>query len=417
MIAQPQILFRGIDKTMLMVAAMLLLIGLTMIASASIDIAEARNGNSFHYVIRHGIFILLGLVAALFVYQLPTQWWQQTGWVALTVSLLLLVIVLIPGIGREVNGSVRWISFGGLNLQPSELAKLFLVAYLAGYLVRRREEVVSSWWGFIKPMLVLMVAAVLLLAEPDFGATVVIGTAFMGMIFLSGARVGQFLLLIAGCLVSVVLLVLSQPYRLKRLTGYTDPWADQYASGYQLTQSLIAFGRGDIAGVGLGNSIQKQFYLPEAHTDFVFAILAEEFGLFGTLVVIGLFALLVYRICKTAFKAEQSKQLFSAYLTYGIAILFGVQAFINMGVNMGLLPTKGLTLPLVSYGGSSLIVSCMCLGIVARVQKELADPKVQQVSQEQQDTELRREKTGYRSALDARKTAKSSDYQRGAYAR
>ena len=373
MIPQNQLPFFGIDKSMLAMAGTLLLIGFIMIASASIDVAEARNSNSFYYVIRHGIFIMLGLIAALFVYQLPTQWLHQSGWAALSLALFMLVLVLIPGIGREVNGSVRWISLGGLNLQPSELAKLLLVAYLAGYLVRRREEVVTSWWGFLKPMIVLMFAALLLLAEPDFGATVVIGSAFLGMIFLSGAKVGQFLLLIIGCLMSVVLLILSQPYRLKRLTGYTDPWADQYASGYQLTQSLIAFGRGDIAGVGLGNSIQKQFYLPEAHTDFVFAILAEEFGLIGTVLVILLFAVLVYRICKTGFIAEKKGQLFSAYLTYGIAILFGVQAFINMGVNMGLLPTKGLTLPLVSYGGSSLIVSCMCLGIIARVQKELAE--------------------------------------------
>lgn len=372
MTTTPHVKFQGIDIIMIFAASVLLMIGLIMIASASIDIAEARTGNAFHYVTRHGIFIILGLVAALFVYQLPSNWWQQSGWLALSISIFLLALVLVPGIGREVNGSVRWIGFGSLNLQPSEIAKLFLVAYLAGYLVRRRDEVVASWWGFAKPMIVLFFAALLLLAEPDFGATVVIGSAFLGMIFLSGAKIGQFILLIAACLVSVVLLVISQPYRLKRLTGYTDPWADQYASGYQLTQSLIAFGRGDIAGVGLGNSIQKQFYLPEAHTDFVFAILAEEFGLIGTFFVIGLFALLVYRICKTGLKAEQNGQLFSAYFSYGIAILLGVQSFINMGVNMGLLPTKGLTLPLVSYGGSSLIVSCMCIGIIARLQRESA---------------------------------------------
>lgn len=412
MMAQHQKPFVGVDNFMLATAGTLLLIGFIMIASASIDIAEARNSNSFYFVIRHGIFILLGLVAALFVYQLPTQWYQQTGWVALSFSLVMLVVVLIPGIGREVNGSVRWISLGGLNLQPSELAKLLLVSYLAGYLVRRREEVVTSWWGFLKPMIVLMLAALLLLAEPDFGATVVIGSAFLGMIFLSGAKVGQFLLLIAGCLTSVVLLILSQPYRLKRLTGYTDPWADQYASGYQLTQSLIAFGRGDITGVGLGNSIQKQFYLPEAHTDFVFAILAEEFGLIGTLLVIILFALLVYRICKTGFIAEQKGQLFSAYLTYGIAILFGVQAFINMGVNMGLLPTKGLTLPLVSYGGSSLIVSCMCLGIVARVQRELAELPV--ISNSDKNCESENEPKYEHQAGSALKVI---HYPRGGYAR
>lgn len=372
MIMKPQLPFQGVDSLMMAVTCLLLVTGLIMIASASIDIAEARSGNAFHYVTRHGIFIALGLIAALFVYQLPSTWWQQSGWMALSAALFLLLLVLIPGVGKEVNGSVRWIGFGSLNLQPSEIAKLFLVTYLAGYLVRRRDEVVASWWGFAKPMIVLIVAALLLLAEPDFGATVVIGSAFLGMIFLSGAKLGQFIILIVGCLVSVVLLVVSQPYRLKRLTGYTDPWADQYASGYQLTQSLIAFGRGDLAGVGLGNSIQKQFYLPEAHTDFVFAILAEEFGLIGTLIIIVLFAVLVYRICRTGFMAEKKGQLFSAYFSYGIAILLGVQAFINMGVNMGLLPTKGLTLPLVSYGGSSLVVSCMCIGIIARIQKELS---------------------------------------------
>tara|TARA_R110002072_G_scaffold90500_3_gene202383 strand:+ start:10882 stop:12114 length:1233 start_codon:yes stop_codon:yes gene_type:complete len=372
MTMKPQVPFQGVDTQMLVVTCLLLVTGLIMIASASIDIAEARSGNAFHYVTRHGIFIALGLIAALFVYQLPPMWWQKSGWMALSAALFLLTLVLIPGIGKEVNGSIRWISFGSLNLQPSEIAKLLLVAYLAGYLVRRRGEVIASWWGFAKPMIVLFIVALLLLAEPDFGATVVIGSAFLGMIFLSGAKIGQFILLIIACLISVVLLVISQPYRLKRLTGYTDPWADQYASGYQLTQSLIAFGRGDIAGVGLGNSIQKQFYLPEAHTDFVFAILAEEFGLIGTLIVIVLFALLVYRICRTGFMAEKKGQLFNAYFTYGIAILLGVQAFINMGVNMGLLPTKGLTLPLVSYGGSSLIVSCMCIGIVARIQKQVS---------------------------------------------
>jgi cell division protein FtsW len=412
MTPSPYLPFQGVDRVMLAVTAMLLLTGLIMIASASIDIAEARTGNSFHYVSRHGIFIALGLVAALFVYQLPSGWWQQSGWLALSVALFLLALVLIPGIGREVNGSVRWISFGSLNLQPSEIAKLFLVSYLAGYLVRRRDEVVASWWGFAKPMIVLFVAALLLLAEPDFGATVVIGTAFLGMIFLSGAKIGQFIILIIACLISVVLLIISQPYRLKRLTGYTDPWADQYASGYQLTQSLIAFGRGDIAGVGLGNSIQKQFYLPEAHTDFVFAILAEEFGLIGTLIVIILFALLVYRICRTGFLAEKKGQLFHAYFSYGIAILLGVQAFINMGVNMGLLPTKGLTLPLVSYGGSSLVVSCMCIGIIARIQKEIAfNEDISVVSDDFTKTKQQTSKENYGRLLNRK------DIHRGDYAR
>jgi len=356
------------DVALLFSAFTLIMIGLIMIASASIDVADVRNGNPFHYVIRHGSFVVMGVIAGLIVYQLPPSWWQKTGWLALSASLVMLITVLI--IGKEVNGSTRWIGLGTLNIQPSELTKLLLVSYLAGYLVRRRDEVMTSWWGFAKPMLVLVVIAVLLLLEPDFGATVVIASAFLGMIFLSGAKLGQFILLISGCLVAAWALIQSSPYRLQRLTGYTDPWADQFGSGYQLTQSLIAFGRGDWAGVGLGNSIQKQFYLPEAHTDFVFAILAEEFGLIGTITVVVLFSVLVYRALIIGNAAEKSKQLFSAYFAYGIGILLGVQAFINIGVNMGLLPTKGLTLPLVSYGGSSLIVSCMCIGVLARIHNE-----------------------------------------------
>jgi cell division protein FtsW len=359
---------KSYDTTLLLAASSLLVVGLVMIASASIDIADVRNGNPFHYIIRHGLFVVLGIIAGGIVYQLPTSLWQKSGWIALSASLIMLVTVLI--IGKEVNGSTRWIGLGSLNIQPSELTKLLLVSYLAGYLVRRRDEVMKTWWGFAKPMLVLMVIAGLLLMDPDFGATVVIGAAFLGMIFLSGAKLGQFTLLISACLAAAWGLIHSSPYRLKRLTGYTDPWADQFGSGYQLTQSLIAFGRGDWAGVGLGNSIQKQFYLPEAHTDFVFAILAEEFGLIGTVLVVILFSTLVYRALMIGNLAERSNKLFSAYFAYGIGILLGVQSFINIGVNMGLLPTKGLTLPLVSYGGSSLIVSCMCIGVLARIYHE-----------------------------------------------
>ena len=371
------------DNVMLFVSILLVLTGLIMIASASVDIADARNGNPFHYVTRHGVFIVLGCIAGIFTYQLPSSWWEKTGWLALSLTLLLLVVVILPGVGKTVNGSTRWISLGGLNFQPSELAKLLLVSYLAGYLVRRLDEVRSTWWGFAKPMLVLGLVALLLLSEPDLGSTVVIGCAFLGMIFLSGARLGQFIVLILGCLAAVALLIYSQPYRLKRLVGYTDPWADPYGSGYQVIQSLIAFGRGDWSGVGLGNSIQKQFYLPEAHTDFVFAIMAEEFGLIGTMVVVSLFMVLIYRALRIGYLAEKNKQLFSAYFAYGIGILFAVQSFINIGVNMGLLPTKGLTLPLVSYGGSSLIVSCMCIGVLLRIHKDISLAEEQRGDEEE----------------------------------
>lgn len=361
---------KGVDFWLLGSAGALLMIGFIMISSASIDIADIRNGNPFFYAMRHGTFLLLGLVAGFAVVNVPVTWWKNSGWMLLFVSIALLILVLLPGVGRTVNGSTRWIGFGGLNLQVSELAKLFLIAYMASYLDRRREEVMASWWGFLKPMIVMVMAAFLLLMEPDFGATVVIASAVLGMIFLSGARVGQFSILIAACSVIAVLLVISQPYRLKRFTGYTDPWADQFGSGYQLSQALIAFGRGEWTGLGLGNSIQKLFYLPEAHTDFVFAILAEEFGLLGCFVVIALFSILVFRALKIGFKAEQANQRFAAYFAYGIGLLIGGQALINMGVNTGLLPTKGLTLPLVSYGGSSLVVSCMCVGVLVRINLE-----------------------------------------------
>jgi len=238
-------------------------------------------------------------------------------------------------------------------------------------LVRRHDEVLESWWGFAKPMMVLGLAGVLLLSEPDLGAAVVIGTAFVGMMFLSGIKLGRFVLLLALCAVLLVVLIQLQPYRLERLVGYTDPWEHQFGAGYQLVQSLIAFGRGEWLGVGLGNSIQKQFYLPEAHTDFVYAILAEEFGLLGSLFVISLFTVLVWRAMQIGAMATRAGDMFSAYFAYGIAILMGVQAFINMGVNMGLLPTKGLTLPLVSYGGSSLVVSCMSIGVLLRIHSDL----------------------------------------------
>lgn len=359
-----------IDKALLAAALSLLLIGLVMIASASIDVADVRNNDPFFYFTRHATFIFLGLAAGLVTYFLPISWWQSNAWFLLIASFALLTMVVLPGVGKTVNGSTRWIAIGSINIQPSEVAKLFLVAYLAGYLVRRHDEVRQSWWGFTKPMLVLTVAAFLLLSEPDFGATVVIGAAFMGMIFLSGAKLHQFGVLVVVCLVVLMGLIWSQPYRMERLIGYTDPWADQFGAGYQLTQSLIAFGRGDIAGVGLGNSLQKQFYLPEAHTDFVFAILAEEFGLLGSIFIVLMFSLLIYRAFKIARVAEKASMLFHAYLSYGIAILLGVQASINLGVNMGLLPTKGLTLPLVSYGGSSLVVSIACIAILLRVHNE-----------------------------------------------
>jgi cell division protein FtsW len=280
------------------------------------------------------------------------------------------VLVLVPGVGKDVNGSQRWLPLGPFTLQPSELGKLAMVIYLAGYLVRQEQEVRSEWSGFLKPMGVVGVMALLLMAEPDFGATVICaGTAF-GMVFLAGARLGHFIVVLLGALLGLVALVFSAPYRVQRLTAYTDPWADPFGSGFQLIQSLIAFGRGEWIGVGLGNSVQKLFYLPEAHTDFVFSIWSEETGLLGALLVMGLFAALIGRILWIARRAITAGDTFGAYVCYGAALIFSGQAFVNMGVSSGLLPTKGLTLPFVSYGGTSLIMSCCLLALVLRIEHE-----------------------------------------------
>ncbi|MBJ6138425.1 putative lipid II flippase FtsW [Marinobacter litoralis] len=350
----------------------LLVIGMVMISSASMDVAAATLGNSYHYVVRQVIFAMLGCVAALVAVNIPVSWWERSGWLLLGVGLMVLVLVLTP-LGRTVNGSTRWIPMGIFNVQVSEVAKLCLIAYLSGYVVRRREALLNDWSGFFRPLIVLGLAVGLLMIEPDFGASVVLSAAAAGVIFLSGVRLTRFLPLIGLMVVAGTILVVSAPYRLKRVVSYLDPWKDQFDSGYQLTQSLIAFGRGEWTGVGLGNSVQKLFFLPEAHTDFIFAIIAEEFGLIGALIVVALFTALVVSGFVIGRRAERSGMPFGACFSYGITMLVGLQAAINMCVTTGLLPTKGLTLPLVSYGGSSLLVTCIGLGIIARVEMERLD--------------------------------------------
>lgn len=361
-----------LDSRLLIAACSLLLIGWVMVMSASMEIAGTNTGQPFYYAVRHLIYLMLGISAAIVVLQIPMSFWQKYDWVFLLLGFVLLILVLTPGIGRTVNGSSRWIGLGPINLQSSELSKLFMVIYLAGYLVRRQAEVRSQWSGFLKPFVILAAMIVLLLLEPDFGAVVVTMIAALGMLFLGGVRASQFFVTIAGSLIAVGIMASSQTYRMQRLTAYADPWAPEnvFGGGYQLTQSLIAFGRGDWFGVGLGNSMQKLFYLPEAHTDFVFAILAEEMGLIGSLIVVALLSVIIWRAMQIGRQSELAGKFFSAYVAFGIALIMAAQSLINIGVNTGLLPTKGLTLPFLSYGGSSLIVCCISIAILLRIDYE-----------------------------------------------
>jgi len=357
------------DPLLLGVVVTLLSLGVVMVASASLHLGD-RMGNPFHYVDRHLLAMGLGVTGGLVMWSIPLAWWERTSALFYFVALGLLLLVLIPGVGKNVNGATRWIALGSFNLQTSEFMKLALVLYMAGYLVRRQAEVVHSLWGFIKPMILVILACLLIMWQPDFGTTTVLLATALGMLFLGGAPLWQFMALLGLAASAMATLVLVSPYRMARVTSFLDPWADPLDSGYQLAQALIAFGRGEWFGVGLGSGIQKQFYLPEAHTDFVMAVVGEEFGLAGTLVVIALFGLLVWRAFTIGAAAQEREARFASYVAYGIGLWLGLQAFINLGVNVGLLPTKGLTLPFISYGSNSLMVGCTTIGLLLRIQRE-----------------------------------------------
>lgn len=362
------------DPWLLGAALILLVLGLVMVSSASLNIAERQYGHPFYYAVRQLVFVIVGVAAALLVMRTRLVHWEKAGGTLLLAGMVLLALVLVPGIGKVINGSQRWLPLGLFNLQASEPVKLFVVVYVAGYLVRHGAEVRSSVVGFLKPMLLLVLIGLLLLLEPDLGATVVMFATALGMLFLGGARLWPFAVLLGLVAVAGAGLIYSSPYRMARLTGFLDPWADPFDTGFQLTQALIAFGRGEWFGVGLGASVQKLFYLPEAHTDFLFAVLAEELGLLGSLAVIGLFALIVARAYVIGRTAEKGGHRFAAYLAYGLGLWIGLQAVINIGVNMGMLPTKGLTLPLMSYGGSSIVVMCVAVALLLRIAHETRVP-------------------------------------------
>ncbi len=359
-----------LDVGLAVALALLLGLGLVMVASASIGLAEKNFGSPYYYLQKQLVFVAIGLAGGWLMYQIPLRLWEHVSLPLLLLAFLLLGVVLIPGIGRTVNGATRWIMLGPVALQVSEVAKLLVALYLAGYMVRHGQAVRERFSGFLKPVFLVGLIAALLLLEPDYGAAVVIMAMSLGMLFLGGVRLVQFLLLLGLTAGSFALLAIMSPYRMQRLTSFLDPWADPYNTGFQLTHSLIAIGSGSWTGLGLGGSIQKLLYLPEPHNDFLFAILAEELGLVGVLTVLCLYIYVVFRGFAIGAAAERSGHFFGAYLAFGLSLWIGLQAFINIGVNMGVLPTKGLTLPLMSAGGSSMVVMCAALGLLLRVYRE-----------------------------------------------
>ena len=361
-----------LDQALIWSVLLLLSLGLVMVYSASIAIAEAKYGvdSAGHYLLRHGAYLTIGLLSGFIVFRIPMHLWQKYATHLFLLSILLLILVLIPGIGREVNGSQRWISLFVVNLQPSEFTKLFMIMYAADYVVRKTEHLNSFRKGFLPILFALSIVGFLLLLEPDFGAFVVVIALAMAILFLGGMSLKIFVGLISFLAIGLFVLIQSASYRMDRIVAFMDPWADPYGKGYQLSHALIAFGRGEWLGVGLGGSVEKLFYLPEAHTDFLLAVLAEELGFVGVATVIGLFIWLVLRTFVIGRRATKLECHFSALVAQGIGIWIGIQALINMGVNMGVLPTKGLTLPLMSFGGSSITANCIALAVLLRIDWE-----------------------------------------------
>lgn len=356
------------DRQLVWIALALMVTGLVMVTSASVPVATRLTDMPFYFALRHGFFLVCALVIASFVVMIPLDKWNRYSWLMLLVSIVLLAIVL--AIGRSVNGAARWIPLGIFNLQPAEVAKLSLFIYLSAYLVRQYEQVREQWRGFIKPLGVLGILMVLLLAQPDLGSFVVMFVTTVGMLFIAGAKLWRFAIILVPALVGIFFLIVFEPYRLRRVTSFLDPWEDPFGSGYQLTQSLMAFGRGEWLGQGLGNSIQKLEYLPEAHTDFVFAVLAEELGLAGVIVVLLLIFSLVFKALMIGRRCLQTGQLFGGFLAFGFAFWFAFQTLVNVGAAAGMVPTKGLTLPLISYGGSSLFIMATAVAILIRIDYE-----------------------------------------------
>jgi cell division protein FtsW len=376
----PEALF---DRQLVWIALGLMLTGLVMVTSASFPISSRLTDQPFHFMFRHALFLVVAVSASSVVLCKPLDFWFRNSKYIVGISVALLVIVLVAG--KSVNGASRWIPVGPINLQPAEIAKLSLFMFMSGYLVRKQDEVRQTFFGgFIKPIMVFTVFAVLLLRQPDLGTVVVMLVTLFGMLFIAGAKLTQFLALMIAGIVAVVGLILIEPYRMRRVTSFLDPWEDPFGSGYQLTQSLMAFGRGEWFGQGLGNSIQKLEYLPEAHTDFVFAVLAEELGFAGVVLVLMLIFSLVLKAVYIGKRAFEAGEMFGGYLAFGIGIWFAFQTLVNVGAAAGIVPTKGLTLPLFSYGGSSLLIMSIAVAILLRIDHEC---RLKRGQKEQQDDE------------------------------
>ena len=363
------------DPWLVMVILFLLVAGLVMVTSSSIALAERLHHDPFYYLRRQAFSLALGLALGAFILKSPVVLWEKFSLPLLLLAVALLALVLVPGIGREVNGSMRWIRLGPVNLQSSELAKVCLLAYIAAYLVRHAGRLHLAVAGFMRPIGVATLISGLLLLEPDYGSVVVIFVMTVGMLFLAGIPASRFFVWMPVIVAALGALVVLSPYRWERLKAFIDPWQDPFNSGYQLIQSLIAFGRGEWLGVGLGGSVQKLFYLTQAHTDFIFAISAEELGLLFSLLLAAAYLAFTWRAFSIAAYAHELRKYFACYMAYGIGLLIGIQAFIHMGVNVGLLPTKGLTLPLFSYGANSIVTSCILVAILLRIDLENRYPR------------------------------------------
>jgi cell division protein FtsW len=359
-----------IDGWLLVPVLLLVASGLVMVGSASIAIAESHGVDSYYYLMRHGIYLTLGLMLATLFRKIPIDLLERVSKPLMGISALLLLMVFLPGIGHTVNGSSRWINLGIANFQVVEAVKVMVIIYMAGYLVRKADMVRIRFFDTLKPLLLAGMLTAILLMQPDMGSAAVITAIIGGMVWLAGAA-WRHIVLLGMMALPVFGMAAMEPYRLRRIVSFTDPWADPFNSGFQLTQALIAVGRGEVFGVGLGASIQKLYYLPEAHTDFIFAVLAEEFGLMGVIFILGLFMLLVARIMSIGLMAHRAEKPFAGNIAYGIGLWLGLQALVSIGVNLGVLPTKGLTLPLISSGGSSVMMTCLALGIVFRIRYEL----------------------------------------------